>query len=184
MRSTLAVVLHDWRSPVDAPTEHAKWFQFKPGVVVDSLRVAHCATSTSENGEVQSWCRLKFHPADIEEAAAPSSPPDSGKAPACAPCSACLLKLAAATDNAKDSRQPATTCPEDSKLAVMLRKAQWLLDDAAYYLPQGRCSAEDREMLAKTLDQLAALVREQGAQNLAIEQSGSVLPERLGELRI
>ncbi|MER7010335.1 hypothetical protein ABT324_02750 [Saccharopolyspora sp. NPDC000359] len=156
---------------MDAPTQEAKWFQFKPGVVVDSLRVAHCAASTSDDVEIQSWCRLKFHPSDIEEAADPTSPLDSGKAPACAPCSACLLKLAAATDQA--TNQPAATCPDDSKLAVMLRKAQWLLDDAAYYLPQGRCSTEDREMLANTLDQLAALVREQSAQHLVIEQSGA-----------
>ncbi|GAA0514066.1 hypothetical protein GCM10011581_36880 [Saccharopolyspora subtropica] len=155
---------------MDASTEQIKWFQFKPGVVVDSLRVAHCAAPTSEDGEVQAWCGLKFHPSDIEEAADPTSPPDSGKAPACAPCSACLLRLAAATD---ETRQPASTSPEDGKLAVVLRKAQWLLDDAAYYLPQGRCSTEDREMLAKTLDQLAALIREQGTQNLVIEQFGA-----------
>lgn len=154
---------------MDSSTEQATWFQLKPGVVVDSLRIAHCAAPTCEDGEVQSWCRLKFHPSDIEGAADPTSPPDSGEAPACAPCSACLLRLAAATD----SRQPATTHPEDGKLAVVLRKAQWLLDDAAYYLPQGRCSAEDREMLAKTLDQLAALVREQGVPNLVIEQPGA-----------
>ncbi len=54
---------------------------------------------------------------------------------------------------------------------MILRKAQWLLDDAAYYLPQGRCSTEDREVLAKTLDQLASLVREQGAHGLVIEQA-------------
>ncbi|MEV5540067.1 hypothetical protein AB0L13_24745 [Saccharopolyspora shandongensis] len=158
---------------MDASTEEAKWFQFKPGVVVDSLRVAHCAAPISEDSEIQSWCRLKFHPTDIEEAAAPTSPPDSGKAPACAPCSACLLRLAAATDEAKDTGQSAAACSDDSKLAVMLRKAQWLLDDAAYYLPQGRCSAEDREMLATTLDQLAALVREQGTQHLVVGQSGA-----------
>lgn len=158
---------------MDASTEEATWFQFKPGIVVDSLRVAHCAAPTSEDGEIQSWCRLKFHPTDIEEAADPTSPSDPGKAPACAPCSACLLRLAAATDEAKDAGQPAAACSDDSKLAVMLRKTQWLLDDAAYYLPQGRCSAEDREMLAKTLDQLAALVREQGAQHLVIEHSGT-----------
>ncbi|MEV0054322.1 hypothetical protein AB0H34_27920 [Saccharopolyspora shandongensis] len=158
---------------MDASTEEAKWFQFKPGIVVDSLRVAHCAAPTSEDDAIHSWCRLRFHPADIEEVADPTNPPDSETAPACPPCSACLLRLAAATDNAKDNRQPAATCSEGGKLAVVLRKAQWLLDDAAYYLPQGRCSAEDREMLAKTLDQLAALVREQGAQDRISEQSGA-----------
>ncbi|QIZ37869.1 hypothetical protein [Saccharopolyspora sp. ASAGF58] len=158
---------------MDASTEQAKWFQFKPGIVVDSLRVTHCAAPTCDNDEIQSWCHLKFHPTDIEEATDPTSPPDSGKPPACAPCSACLLKLAAAADTATDNGQPAAKSSDDSKLAVILRKAQWLLDDAAYYLPQGRCIAEDREILATTLDQLAALVREQGAQNLVIEQSGA-----------
>ena len=173
MSSALAVVLKDWRPPVDTSTQQATWFQCKPGIVVESLRVTHCAAPNSENHEIQSWCRLKFRTADIEEAADPSSPPDSGKAPACAPCSACLLRLAAATDEAKDNSQPAAPFSNNSKLAVILRKAQWLLDDAAHYLTQGRCSAEDREVLAETLDQLAALVRDQGEQDLVIEQSGA-----------
>lgn len=154
---------------MDAPAQEATWFQLKPGIVLDSLRVAHCAAPTSENGTIQSWCRLKFHPADIEEATDPSSPPDSGKAPACAPCSACLLRLTAATDDAADRRRLPAARPEDSKLAVILRKAQWLLDDAAHYLPQGRCTADDRELLADTLDELAALIRE-GARDL-VEQT-------------
>jgi hypothetical protein len=158
---------------VDASTQQAKWFQYRPGVVVQSLRVAHCAAPTSEDDEIQSWCRLKFRPTDIEEAAEPASPSESDKAPACLPCSACLLRLAAATDEVNNNVHPPATCSEDRKLAVVLRKAQWLLDDAAYYLPQGRCSAEDREMLATTLDQLAALVRQQEARDLAIEQSGA-----------
>ncbi len=65
------------------------------------------------------------------------------------------------------------TCSGTSTLAVLLRKAQWLLDDAAHYLPEGQYSAEDRELLATTLDELAALIREQCARDLAAKQSGA-----------
>ena len=155
---------------MEAMAEQAQWFQIRPGIVVESLRVAHCAAPTCEDDEIQSWCRLKFRPADVEETTSPSGSPDTGKARPCAPCSACLLRLAAATDPVNSDVQPVVSA-EDSKLAVVLRKAQWLLDDAAYYLPQGRCSAEDRDLLATTLDQLAALVREQDVPDLVIEQA-------------
>lgn len=150
---------------MDASAEQVTWFQYRPGSVVESLRVAHCTTPNSTDHEVQSWCRLKFHPADIEQAANPGDPPGPGKAPACPPCSACMLRLTAAVDSAAESAAPVVegtgdNPSDDSKLAVILRKAQWLLDDAAYYLPQGQCTHQEREILAATLDQLATLIRE------------------------
>jgi hypothetical protein len=150
---------------MDASAEHVTWFQYRPGSVVESLRTAHCTTQDSTDDEIQSWCQLKFHPADIERAASPGDPPGPGKAPACAPCSACMLRLTGAVDSAAEPPVPVVegagdNPSDDSKLAVILRKAQWLLDDAAYYLPQGRCSHQEREILAATLDQLAHLIRE------------------------
>jgi hypothetical protein len=60
---------------------------------------------------------------------------------------------------------------DDGSLATLLRKAQWLLDDAAFYLPEGRCSSEECELLAKTLEELAALVRERAARCVTIDPS-------------
>lgn len=47
----------------------------------------------------------------------------------------------------------------DTQLAVLLRRAQWLLDDHAHKRPAGRCTAEDPEALAAVLDELAAALR-------------------------
>jgi hypothetical protein len=49
----------------------------------------------------------------------------------------------------------------DTQLAVLLRRAQWMLDDAAHDLPAGRCTDDDREMLASVLDELTAALRGQ-----------------------
>ncbi|MGH4014628.1 MAG: hypothetical protein ACRDSL_12030 [Pseudonocardiaceae bacterium] len=46
-----------------------------------------------------------------------------------------------------------------SQLAVLLRQAQWALDDAAHDFPAGRVSAQRREELAVTLEGLAVVVR-------------------------
>lgn len=149
------------RSQVNASSEQAVWFQYRPGVVVESLRVAHCAAPTSTNTVVQSWCRLKFDPANLELAASPGEPATSEKAPACAPCAACLLRLTAETDANTGPTTHASDACDDTRLAVILRKAQWLLDDAAHYLPQGNYDQRERDALAATLDQLAGLIREQ-----------------------
>ncbi|RRO20010.1 hypothetical protein EIL87_03315 [Saccharopolyspora rhizosphaerae] len=146
---------------MNATAEQAAWFQYRPGVVVESLRVAHCAAPTRTNTVVQSWCRLKFDPANLELAAGPGEPVTSEKAPACAPCAACLLRLTAATDTSTVLSAHDSEASDDSKLAVVLRKAQWLLDDAAHYLPQRNYDQWERDALAATLDQLAGLIREQ-----------------------
>ena len=51
---------------------------------------------------------------------------------------------------------PAVT---DSQLAVLLRQAQWTLDEAAHHFPAGRGTPQRREELAGTLETLAAIVR-------------------------
>lgn len=60
---------------------------------------------------------------------------------------------------------------DDGSLAALLRRTQWLLDDVAFDLPAGRCSSEDCELLAKTLDDLAALLRERAARYVTIDPS-------------
>ena len=152
---------------MNASAEPAVWFQYRPGVVLESLRVAHCAAPTSTNTVVQSWCRLKFDPANLEFATGPGEAMTSEKAPACAPCAACLLRLTAATDTGAVPTAHDSEASDDSKLAVVLRKAQWLLDDAAHYLPQGTYDQRERDALAATLDQLAGLIREQAPQHKA-----------------
>ena len=49
--------------------------------------------------------------------------------------------------------------PSDSQLAVLLRQAQWALDEAAHDLPAGRVSAQRRDELAGRLEALAVLLR-------------------------
>ncbi|SFT09586.1 hypothetical protein [Saccharopolyspora flava] len=87
------------------------------------------------------------------------------------------MRLTAATQISREPGEPNSPAPEDSKLAVLLRKAQWLLDDAAYYLPQGTYDQRERDALASTLDQLAGLIREQpSARKAAPEQTQSQSP--------
>lgn len=47
----------------------------------------------------------------------------------------------------------------DSQLAVLLRQAQWALDDAAHDLPAGRATPGRRAELAGTLEALALVLR-------------------------
>lgn len=47
----------------------------------------------------------------------------------------------------------------DSQLTVLLRQAQWALDDAAHDLPAGRVPSQRRVELAGTLDALAVVLR-------------------------
>ena len=47
----------------------------------------------------------------------------------------------------------------DAQLAVLLRQAQWALDDAAHDVPAGRVSARSRVELAGTLEALAVVLR-------------------------
>lgn len=51
----------------------------------------------------------------------------------------------------------------DPALAVVLRQAQWLLDDVARGLPTGEIDASKRGELAGILESLAELLREQSA---------------------
>lgn len=47
----------------------------------------------------------------------------------------------------------------DSQLAVLLRQAQWALDEAARDFPAGRVTPQRRSELSGTLEALAAIVR-------------------------
>lgn len=60
---------------------------------------------------------------------------------------------------------------DDGALATILCRAQRLLDDTAFHLPEGRCSSEDCELLAKALDQLATLLREHAVRCVVIDPS-------------
>lgn len=48
----------------------------------------------------------------------------------------------------------------DAQLAVLLRKAQWMLDDAAHDVGGDRLSSRDRDQLAAALDELAGALRD------------------------
>lgn len=145
-----------------------QWFQDGPGVVRESLRVAHCVESIDSDGTVRSWCRRTFQPTQIEQVADPTIAAQGAfDVP---PCAVCVLRFEAVAAAAQDGRD-VVPVHDDGALATLLRKAQWLLDDAAFYLPEGRCNSEDCELLAKTLDQLAALLRERTVRRVVIDPS-------------
>lgn len=145
-----------------------QWFQYRPGVVVESLRVAHHAYQVDDVA-LMSWCERKFHFKDVEETCEPNKSPESGEASPSAPCTPCLLRLMAATETSQKATMKVEPEIETRTLTGILRKAQWMLDDAAHYLPEGRCSAEDCALLAKTLEQLSAVIRQYAADALVDE---------------
>jgi hypothetical protein len=49
---------------------------------------------------------------------------------------------------------------QDTALAVLLRKAEWMLDEAAFEVGGGRYSDQQRRELATALDELSAALRE------------------------
>ena len=116
-----------------------------------------------------SWCQRKFRVKDVEETCEPNKAPESGEAAPGAPCIPCLLRVMAATEAPEAIAERIEPEFNSRTLAGMLRKAQWMLDDAAHYLPEGRCSAEDCALLAKTLEQLSALIRQYAAGALVDE---------------
>lgn len=44
---------------------------------------------------------------------------------------------------------------------MLMRKAQWLLDDGAYYIMRNELGSDDYTRVADTLDELSALLRTQ-----------------------
>ncbi|WP_141921332.1 hypothetical protein [Halopolyspora algeriensis] len=50
-----------------------------------------------------------------------------------------------------------------ARLAVLLRRAQWELDDVAHALPEGRVSGAQCRTLAEGLEQLAGALRDHAA---------------------
>lgn len=143
------------------------WIRYRRGVVRESLRVAHRVESIDADGKVRAWCRLTFQPARIEQIDDPTTATAAAQG---SPCGACVLRFETRTDATHDGRDP-VPIHDDGTLATVLRRAQWLLDDAAFHLPEGRCSHEDCALLAKTLDQLAALLRERAARSIVIDPS-------------
>lgn len=85
-----------------------QWFQYRAGVVLDSLRVAHCA-APSESDEWTSLCRRKFHPEVVEEVSEPDRPRVPGMAAPLAPCVPCLFLMIAATNNASSIEEDAAS---------------------------------------------------------------------------
>lgn len=145
-----------------------QWFQYKPGVAIESRRVVHRAVVTDDL-KLSSWCGRSFHIKDVEPTSEPNTAPDPGEVVPGAPCLPCLLLVAAAVEPPAAIETHTSPDMSNRTLAGVMRKTQWMLDDAAYYVPEGRCSSEDCTLLAKTLEQLAVLVREQAARMVADE---------------
>lgn len=169
-----------------------QWFQYKPGAVGETQRVAHYAGPFTGEGDLRSLCQREFDPTRVEEVAEPGTEPHGRQVRPNAPCVPCLLLAMARTKTSQNSKlnrpdetielqttgstaPPATSEPpevttvvneggnprqEKAALAVFLRKAQWLLDDAAHQVPGNRYSSVQAAELAEALEELACLVRE------------------------
>ena len=169
-----------------------QWFQYKPGAVGETQRVAHYAAPFTGDGYLRSLCQREFEPAQVEEVAEPGAEPHGQQARPNAPCVPCLLLAMARTQTSESTEldQPgetvelissdSTSAPaipqlpeaapalsegaaprqQRAALAVFLRKAQWLLDDAAHQVPGHRYSLEQAAELAEALEELASRVRE------------------------
>lgn len=48
---------------------------------------------------------------------------------------------------------------EQVRIGVLMRQAQWLLDDGAYYIMRDELGSDDYTRVADTLDALSALLR-------------------------
>lgn len=48
---------------------------------------------------------------------------------------------------------------DQARIGVLLRKAQWLLDDSAYYIMRDVLGRDDYTRMADALDELSALLR-------------------------
>lgn len=71
-------------------------------------------------------------------------------------CHACVLLQG----NAGWGKPPRFVSGADgAKLAVVLRSAQWALDDVAHDLPAGQCTSEQLRHLAETLARLSHALR-------------------------
>lgn len=169
-----------------------QWFQYKPGAVGETQRVAHYAAPFTGDGYLRSLCQREFESTQVDEVAEPGAEPHGQQARPNAPCVPCLLLAMARTQTRESTEldQPgetvelisadSTSAPaipalpesasalsegatprrERAALAVFLRKAQWLLDDAAHQVPGNRYSPEQAAELAEALEELASLVRE------------------------
>ncbi|SFS75257.1 hypothetical protein [Saccharopolyspora flava] len=49
----------------------------------------------------------------------------------------------------------------ERRLAVLVRKTQWLLDDIAHRLAGHRCTRAERDSAAEVFEELAAALRQQ-----------------------
>lgn len=169
-----------------------QWFQYKPGTVGETQRVAHYAAPLTGDGYLRSLCQREFEPTQVDEVAEPGAQAHGQHVRPNAPCIPCLLLAMARTQTSESTglehpgetvelisvdSTSSPTIPEvpeaapalsegagprqqRAALAVFLRKAQWLLDDAAHEVPSNRYSAERAAELAEALEELASLVRE------------------------
>lgn len=62
----------------------------------------------------------------------------------------------------------------DSRLGILLRQTQWLLDDAAHDIPAGRYHPSKRDELAIVLEHVAGLIR--ATTSIIIEPRGALSP--------
>jgi hypothetical protein len=148
-----------------------QWFQYRPGSVTEARRLTHRAAPVDDDGLLRSWCHQIFPALLVEETSNPALEPQPGIAAPCAPCVGCLLLVLAASPSASDKwEKTVPTVDNHRALAVLLRKANWLLDDAAWDLPAGRLSVEDLQQLAETLDELTALIRDQVQRSIVVDE--------------
>lgn len=165
-----------------------QWFQYQPELVDRRPSVAHCTAEDPDDLQLESLCYQVFSRHQVVLTPEPGGQSSTANPLPGAPCVICLLRTITAAEpgagfavEAASADQPAETeLPAEpsvvegaeastsadrrrrrvrTAIAVFLRRAQWLLDDAAHEIPAGRYSRTDATELAKTLEDLAQLIR-------------------------
>lgn len=166
-----------------------QWFQYQPEFGGGRPSVAHCTAEDPDGEQLESLCSQAFSRQQVVLTPEPGAQSSTAHPLPGAPCVTCLLRTITAAESrggvageaASADRPAETELPAEPSviegaeastsgdrrrrrdkraIAVFLRKAQWLLDDAAHEIPADRYSRTEATELASTLEDLAQLIRQ------------------------
>jgi hypothetical protein len=140
-----------------------RYVQFRKGQVRERLRQAHRVVG-EHDGMIMMRCGTRVDAWRVEDISQPLKPLEPNKALQGAPCVVCALKdmdaIAVSADSRKVDTSLAVTADDRRILSVLMRTAQWWLDDVAHHLPESRCCASELSGLADTLAELSRVIRD------------------------
>ena len=131
-----------------------QWFQYKPGAVGETQRVAHYAGPFTGEGDLRSLCQREFDPTRVEEVAEPGTEPHGREVRPNAPCLPCLLLAMARTKplektNLDRSGEPVELVAVDSTSSSAIPEPP----EAVSALSEGATPRQERAALAVYLRQ-------------------------------